>query len=249
MTASEICKVIDNDLIRLIHNIVVLIKIAVPIVLVILGMLDFAKGVIASKEDEIKKGQQTFIKRVVSAFVVFFVVTIVQLLMSFISPKDGGIWSCANQILNGVPNPEVSEKVDDKNGNNGNTENKKDNSSSGISADSTVSCSSEKYYEEFNKCLDFTENLENPHEACATYFQEVCTSQINSPLWGTNASYSSDKIKNVTCTLSDGSNSEILKKQVYSCAKDNEASGVPFDDAVNLCLSNMPAMSYYCKKK
>lgn len=115
MTASEICKVIDNDLIRLIHNIVVLIKIAVPIVLVILGMLDFAKGVIASKEDEIKKGQQTFIKRVISAFIVFFVITIVQLLMSFISSDDGGIWSCANQILNGIPNPEVSENIDRKN--------------------------------------------------------------------------------------------------------------------------------------
>lgn len=248
MDASNICKYIDNDLIHLIHNIVLLIKIAVPVVLVILGMIDFAKGVIASKEDEIKKGQQTFFKRVIAAIIVFFVVTIVQLLMSFISSDDSSIWTCANQILNGVPNAEV----ENNNGNvdKGNAGSKASNKNSGgVSADENVSCSSELYYKEFNGCLKLVPNLANPHEVCASYFQEVCTSQINSPIWETDNSYSSDKIKNVACTLSDGSNSELLRKQVYSCAKYNEGAGVSLDDAVNMCLNNMPAMSNYCKKK
>ena len=249
MDASEICRSIDNDLIYLIHNIVLLIKIAVPIVLVILGMIDFAKGVIASKEDEIKKGQQTFFKRVIAAFIVFFIVTIVQLLMSFVS-DDGGVWTCANQILNGVPNPEVSEKVDDKNTENKGTEQKqtqtKEETDNNISEDSNVSCDSSKYYREYNKCLE----LDSSSSVCATYFQDVCTSKTNvSLMWKTASNYSSNQVKDVTCKLSDHSEAEFLKKQVYTCATYTmlSNSGGSFDSAVNRCITGT-TLSYYCNK-
>ena len=42
----------------IISSIVTVIKIAVPILLIIFGMLDLGKAVVAAKEDEIKKGQQ-----------------------------------------------------------------------------------------------------------------------------------------------------------------------------------------------
>ena len=93
---------LDADLIHFIHNIIVIIKVAVPVILVILGMLDFAKGVTSGKEDEIKKGQGIFVKRLIAGACVFFVVTIVQLVMSVVSSDDNSFWNCANQILNGV---------------------------------------------------------------------------------------------------------------------------------------------------
>lgn len=102
MDANQICDLLDSDLITFIHNIIVLLKIAVPVILVFLGMLDLAKGVISSKEEEIKKGQQTFIKRLIAGVLVFLVVTIVQLVMGLISKDDSSIWNCANQILNGT---------------------------------------------------------------------------------------------------------------------------------------------------
>lgn len=102
MDAAQICGLLDADLVNFIHNVIVVIKIAVPVILVILGMLDFAKGVIASKEDEIKKGQQTFIKRLIAAAFVFFIITIVQLVMGLISKEDNSFWNCADQILNGT---------------------------------------------------------------------------------------------------------------------------------------------------
>ena len=43
---------------------VLLLKIVIPILLIIFGMLDLGKAVVASKEDEIKKGQQMFVKRI-----------------------------------------------------------------------------------------------------------------------------------------------------------------------------------------
>lgn len=80
---------------------ILIIKIVVPILLIIFGMLDLGKAVVASKEDEIKKGQQTFIKRVISAVIVFFVIQIVQLLVSFISNRDQNISRCFNCFVNG----------------------------------------------------------------------------------------------------------------------------------------------------
>lgn len=75
------------------------IQVVVPILLIIWGMLDLGKAVIAQKEDEIKKGQQTFIKRLIAAAIVFFVVTIVKLLLSLVS-DDTSISGCIDEILN-----------------------------------------------------------------------------------------------------------------------------------------------------
>jgi len=45
--------------ISVIYNV---IQVAVPVILVIMGSLDLMKGITAQKEDEMKKGQQMFIK-------------------------------------------------------------------------------------------------------------------------------------------------------------------------------------------
>ena len=52
------------------------IQIFVPLVLIIFGMIDMAKAVMGSKEDEIKKGQQTFIKRLIIGAIIFFVIVV-----------------------------------------------------------------------------------------------------------------------------------------------------------------------------
>lgn len=93
--------VIDAKIPNTVHTIIVVIKIAVPVLLVIFGMLDLFKGITANKEDEIKKGQNLFVKRLISAAIIFFVISIVQLLVSFVA-GDEGIMTCANCFINGV---------------------------------------------------------------------------------------------------------------------------------------------------
>lgn len=84
-----------------ISTIVTIIKIVVPVLLIIFGMIDFLKSVTASKEDEIKKGQQTFIKRLIAAIIVFFVIQIVQLVVKFASGNDESIVKCFDCFVNG----------------------------------------------------------------------------------------------------------------------------------------------------
>ena len=57
----------------------------VPILLIIFGMIDLGKAVIASKEDEIKKATKAFGKRFLYAVCVFLVVWLVQVVMDWVS--------------------------------------------------------------------------------------------------------------------------------------------------------------------
>lgn len=74
----------NPDSIRyLVNEILQYPKIIVPILVILLGTLDLAKAVIASKEDEMRKAQTTFIKRVLVGVVIFFVPMILDIIMYF----------------------------------------------------------------------------------------------------------------------------------------------------------------------
>ena len=92
---------IDVKIANTVHTVVLIIQIVVPILLVVFGMMDLVKAVIAGKEDEIKKSQMTFVKRLIAGALVFFVFVIVKMLVSFVADDDG-IMNCANCFLNGA---------------------------------------------------------------------------------------------------------------------------------------------------
>lgn len=87
----------------LVHTVYVILQITVPILIVILGSLDFLKGVIAQKEDEIKKYQHIFIRRLILGAVVFVVFALAQLVIGVVAPHDSneGMWNCVDCLVNG----------------------------------------------------------------------------------------------------------------------------------------------------
>lgn len=58
------------------------VRVIVPILIIVLGVFDLAKAVIAGKEDEMRKSQLTFIKRLILGVVVFFVPLVVDVVMN-----------------------------------------------------------------------------------------------------------------------------------------------------------------------
>ncbi len=75
-----------GPIIRIIrHGLFPILQIGIPIILIVLGTLDLAKAVIASDEKEVKSAQSRLIKRCIYAVAVFFIVTIVNLVMSMIA--------------------------------------------------------------------------------------------------------------------------------------------------------------------
>lgn len=78
----------DTDLlpiIKIIKAFIRLLQLAIPIALILYGMIDLGKAVISSKEDEMKAAQKMLVKRVIYAVAVFLVVSIVSLVMSTVA--------------------------------------------------------------------------------------------------------------------------------------------------------------------
>ena len=61
------------------------VKILVPVILIVMGSIDFGKAVVSSKEDEIKKAAKTLGLRAASGLIIFFIPTIVTILMGLIA--------------------------------------------------------------------------------------------------------------------------------------------------------------------
>lgn len=119
---STLCEgiLVPNVLFNVVSTIITGIKIVVPILLIIWGMLDFAKSVVAKKEEDIKKYQKAFVSRLISALVVFLIIFIVQLAVNLISGVEDStnpdgttvsdIWSCSKKFINGVDTNDETEE-------------------------------------------------------------------------------------------------------------------------------------------
>ena len=72
----------DPDSLRYLFNEIMMYpKIIVPILVIALGILDLAKAVTAASEDVMKKAQKTFVKRLLISIAIFFVPTIMNVIM------------------------------------------------------------------------------------------------------------------------------------------------------------------------
>lgn len=75
----------SSRLIAWIMNILKWIKYLIPVAVIILGSLDFIKATSSDKDDEVKKAQGNFVKRLIAAALIF----LIPLLIEFILPKFG----------------------------------------------------------------------------------------------------------------------------------------------------------------
>lgn len=58
------------------------VMIITPVILIIMGTIDLLRGIMSSKEDEMKKGRESFLKRLIASVVVFLIVVVVKVLVS-----------------------------------------------------------------------------------------------------------------------------------------------------------------------
>lgn len=65
------------EIVTIIRKVIDVIKIIIPIGLILFGLIDLGKAVIAGKEDEMKKAQGALMKRIIYGVAVFLIVQIV----------------------------------------------------------------------------------------------------------------------------------------------------------------------------
>ncbi len=74
-----------RPLVTLVKGVLGIIQFAIPILLILLGTIDLGKAVISSDDKEVKASQSRLIKRCIYAVAIFFVATLVSLIMRLVA--------------------------------------------------------------------------------------------------------------------------------------------------------------------
>lgn len=90
--SSDCGKLLGDDIVDFINEIMKWIRIFVPILLIGLGILDFTKATFSKNEDDMKKSREKFIKRIIAAVLVF----LVPMFVNFILDLANSVWSWIN---------------------------------------------------------------------------------------------------------------------------------------------------------
>lgn len=80
-----------------------IVKLLVPVILIVMGMIDFAKAVMAGEEKKMKESQKRFINRLIAGVVIFLIMAVVQFVFKKISiatSYKNGFVNCMDCILN-----------------------------------------------------------------------------------------------------------------------------------------------------
>lgn len=92
-------------------SIINLVKIVIPIILIVFGMIDLGKAVMSNDEKTMKAAQTTFIKRIVYAVIIFFIVAIVQLVFGMLASagatdkdNEGNTAACISCFISDTAN-------------------------------------------------------------------------------------------------------------------------------------------------
>ncbi len=70
---------------QIIGYVLLVFKIVIPILLIIFGVMDLGKAVIASKDDEIKKATKSLVTRAIAAVVIFLLPTIITFVIGLVT--------------------------------------------------------------------------------------------------------------------------------------------------------------------
>ncbi len=109
---DTICTDSMGQIIAIVGFILKIIQWVVPVILIVLGTIDLVKAVMAGKDDEIKKHQQTLIKRAVAAVIVFLIPLIVGVITGLLGTDDWkSCWNTHhNKGISGILNPDENLK-------------------------------------------------------------------------------------------------------------------------------------------
>lgn len=98
---------VPGVILNIVHYLYLAILILVPVMLIVFGMIDLAKALTSSKEDEIKKAQSGLLRKAVVAIIVFLIFALVKFIFNFasadLSETDEGsnVWNCVECFISG----------------------------------------------------------------------------------------------------------------------------------------------------
>ena len=91
-------ELIGSEMQKLLKNVVNVLRIMIPIILNVFGVIDFVKAIFANDEDKMKKAQSIFIKRLIIGVVIYLIPTVLKLILTVAH----NIWPVIDNTLCGI---------------------------------------------------------------------------------------------------------------------------------------------------
>lgn len=82
-----------------------ILKIVIPIILIILGIIDFSKAAISSDDKMIKDAAISFLKRAIAAVAIFFIPTIIDVCFNLIAGVSESLKDDLGNCITCITNP------------------------------------------------------------------------------------------------------------------------------------------------
>ena len=74
------------------------IRIVIPILLIIVGMIDMGKAIVAKKEEDVKKAQDLLLKKMLIGLIVFLLPYLVEFVIK-VTTRDEGLVECIRTLI------------------------------------------------------------------------------------------------------------------------------------------------------
>jgi len=74
------------------------IRVGIPILLIIFGMVDMGKAIVAKKEEDVKKAQSLMVKKLLIGVLVFLLPYLVEFIVK-VATRDEGIVNCIKALI------------------------------------------------------------------------------------------------------------------------------------------------------
>lgn len=97
-----------TNVMKVFKLIITIIQYLVPVILVLWGSMDLFKAITQGKEEEIKKKQNTLIKRAIAAVLVFILPWAVVTIMGFLGTSVKNVAECYRTTDPGFPDVNVN---------------------------------------------------------------------------------------------------------------------------------------------
>lgn len=82
-------------------KLIIIVRIIIPILMVITGMISFLKVVSSSNaDDDIKKAQKKLINSIIAAVIIFFIVSIINFAVSLAAGSNNSAMNCVKCFIN-----------------------------------------------------------------------------------------------------------------------------------------------------
>jgi len=86
----------------IISSLINVVKVLIPVILIVLGMIDFLKATIANDEKAMKDSTSTFVRRLIAAVIIYLIFAVVQFVFAVLADASDGdnAFDCVNCFIN-----------------------------------------------------------------------------------------------------------------------------------------------------